>query len=1422
MGLALGAMPRSRRWVYDLLTSARAQLYGAPARPTHDDVLETLKALRQEGWVVSSYAYSTEVWTIRREALAVVYPALLEQQPLHELRQHLAAVDDYATPLGTSPRNLRRFGSMEVGAAAARLEAFSGTPRAQVEALVERLPYGHQDLETLINRALMDVIDADLLPMLSVDLQNPVLISLVMSQLATLAPAPFDLEPALTEYLAAETGPDSWGLRMLWAQWLLVMGQPEALDAHLPCWPSAEQAAQAGADKAVLTGRHSVEMLLACRHVIQGRWQEAERCFEHALALDKRISSARRGALGGMWGNTYYLMMLLQRPEPERLSRALKFALTECGRREPDSDTPEGLFAQAILMRQGERALQLRVFKPLSAPGQVRVMDVWRWLAWAWLKTGDAPTPLGAAELDAVTVLRGRLEAVGARTLLVWLDAALAVLLARPLEERPFFIGQTQADWQTTLDALLAVVDPSGKGAANATSAETRLLWTLQTEADGSVAALTPYEQKRGPRGWGKGKEVPLSRLHRSVEPLATPDVRVCAAIRQEGSSRTFRMDVAEALPALVGHPSVALRPNTEQLVEIAEATPELDVTRLPGPSGEADELCVRMLPFISPAGGTAQQDSWAASAAHQRELDALKCIRLLPDGPQRAKLYRLNPAQRRVALLLGEKGLKLPAASGAKQLQQVLAGLGAHFQIHSDATPVQAARELPADARLRAELHPEGDGLALRLVAAPFGPELPGGPRLVPGQGRARLVAALGGETLGVRRALEAETSHLETVLDACPMLAPVPPGAPCEWLLDSPDEALALLERLPTLNALQGVDWPKGQPVRVDSAQLGGLKLSLKSGQDWLGVDGELEVDEQLVLSLQQLLQLAAARRSRFVPLGEGRYLALTQELRERLDDLAAVAEPSGKAAQDLGALRVPTVAAPWLQQLADGAQTTQDAAFSQQLGRLDTARSLLPALPSNLQAALRPYQEEGFEWAMRLAHAGLGACLADDMGLGKTLQALAVLLARAGQGPALVVAPTSLLGNWRAEARKFAPSLAVRIYADAGAARTEQLATLGAGSLLLVSYPMVQIDQEAFAAKRWATLVLDEAQAIKNAAAKRSQAVFELQADFRLALSGTPIENRLAELWSIMRACNPGLLGSIQRFNERFAGPIERQRDRTAQRQLRRLIAPFILRRTKSQVLQDLPPRTELIYKVQPDAGEQAHYEALRRDTLEAAERSLQADAPGQAHLNILAGLTRLRRAACDPRLVNPQFGTVGAKVMAFGELAAELVANGHKALVFSQFVDFLALLKQPLDAAGIAYQYLDGSTPTHERTRRVDAFQAGQGELFLISLKAGGFGLNLTVADYVVIADPWWNPAAEDQASGRAHRMGQQRPVTVYRLVNQGTLEDKIIALHQQKRELADLLLEGAEAAAVPAADELLALMRGEGAPSDAED
>jgi SNF2 family DNA or RNA helicase len=459
----------------------------------------------------------------------------------------------------------------------------------------------------------------------------------------------------------------------------------------------------------------------------------------------------------------------------------------------------------------------------------------------------------------------------------------------------------------------------------------------------------------------------------------------------------------------------------------------------------------------------------------------------------------------------------------------------------------------------------------------------------------------------------------------------------------------------------------------------------------------------------------------------------------------------------------------------------------------------------LPSTLQVELRDYQREGFDWLARLAEWGVGACLADDMGLGKTVQALALMLLRAPRGPQLVIAPTSVAINWLSEAARFAPTLKVHSYLQ-----NRSLEGLGPLDLVVASYGLLQQDDQAFAAQHWTSVVLDEAQAIKNPSSKRSQAAMTLQADFKLIATGTPLENHLGELWNLFRFINPGLLGSQERFAERFATPIERG-EQPARKALKALIQPFILRRLKSQVLDELPPRTEITYKV-PLSSEEAHYyEALRQQALQTLVNAPQEQ---NKSLQVLAEITRLRRFCCHPSLVMPGAGLAGSKLAAFAEIVAELLENRHKALVFSQFVDHLSIVRKWLEEQGIHYQYLDGATSPKDRKTRMDAFQAGVGEIFLISLKAGGTGLNLTAADYVIHLDPWWNPAVEDQASDRAHRMGQQRPVTIYRLVTENTIEEQIVALHAKKRALADSLLDGGELSAKLDADALLSLLRGD--------
>jgi SNF2 family DNA or RNA helicase len=438
---------------------------------------------------------------------------------------------------------------------------------------------------------------------------------------------------------------------------------------------------------------------------------------------------------------------------------------------------------------------------------------------------------------------------------------------------------------------------------------------------------------------------------------------------------------------------------------------------------------------------------------------------------------------------------------------------------------------------------------------------------------------------------------------------------------------------------------------------------------------------------------------------------------------------------------------------------------------------------------------------------------------MGLGKTLQALAILLARAKQGPSLVIAPTSVCFNWQQEALKFSPTLNIKLFADSTTSIERELLLneLKPFDCVIISYGLLQRESELLKQVHWHSIVADEAQALKNPLAKRTKAAFALKGNFKMITTGTPIENDLTELWSLFRFINPGLLGNVKRFSQRFSIPIENAREdkmaaRKASQALKTLIQPFILRRMKNQVLTELPSRTEINIPVEMSAKEYAFYEALRLNAIDNISQNGQQAKAGEQRIKLLAELVKLRQACCHPKLVMRESEIPSAKLAALDILLEELKLNNHKALIFSQFVGHLQLIKRHIEAKGFSYQYLDGSTPQKERQKRVNAFQSGEGDIFLISLKAGGSGLNLTAADYVIHMDPWWNPAVEDQASDRAHRMGQLRPVTIYRLITQNTIEERIVALHQHKRDLADKLLSGNEAVTKLSVEDMLNLLK----------
>jgi superfamily II DNA or RNA helicase len=449
----------------------------------------------------------------------------------------------------------------------------------------------------------------------------------------------------------------------------------------------------------------------------------------------------------------------------------------------------------------------------------------------------------------------------------------------------------------------------------------------------------------------------------------------------------------------------------------------------------------------------------------------------------------------------------------------------------------------------------------------------------------------------------------------------------------------------------------------------------------------------------------------------------------------------------------------------------------------------------LPRDLAGTLRAYQRSGVDWLCLLRDAGLGALLADDMGLGKTLQALCAV-----RGRTLVVAPTSVLHNWAQEIERFRPGLSWALYHGPGRSLDPGV------DVTITSYAILRLDADKLAAERWDTAILDEAQAIKNPDSKVARAAYRLEADFRVTLSGTPVENRLDELWSQFHFINRGLLGSRRDFEERYAKPIGAGATEAAER-LRARVRPFVLRRLKNEVAPELPPRTEIVLRATLDESERDTYDAVRAATSRDVVDVL---ASGSGVLAALEALLRLRQAACHPALLPGQVAESSSKVELLLELVDEAIAEGHKMLVFSQWTSLLDLVEPHLRGAGFAFARIDGST--RDRGDVVDRFQAPDGPpILLASLKAGGVGLNLTAADHVFILDPWWNPFVEDQAADRAHRIGQDRPVSIYRLVAADTVEERVLALQEKKREIAEAALGTADRATALTRDDLLALL-----------
>lgn len=922
-------------------------------------------------------------------------------------------------------------------------------------------------------------------------------------------------------------------------------------------------------------------------------------------------------------------------------------------------------------------------------------------------------------------------------------------------------------DWKRALNALTLLGEQKtfGSEAVSASQKQTRMVWMIDLDDDDHANLYPKMQRLNSNGGWSRGRPVAVKRLRQEIgdfDYLTEQDRRICNHIEVEYENdyySYYRREIfvlrERAVVEAAGHPNVYWNSEGRPERPVRIAIAEFQLAALE----QNDSLLIKVVPYPEPN----RQYVFERTASDD------------------LVVYRVDPQHREVATILGQTGLKVPKQA-RQQVIDAISGIASMLTIQSEIGAQSVhAETVEADSRLQILLQPAGNGLQIEIFVQPFAN---GGPVYKPGKGGSTVLAEVDGVRYQTTRNLEQEQEFFDQLIDCCPGLYDT---VSAKWLLDDMEMALEVMLQLQKLDNFAVLKWPQGKPIRISrETDLSHAHFSVRKNNDWLSLSGNIQVDENHVIEIQNLITLLSVSSGRFVKLDDGQFIVLTNELRQRLDDLVGLGRRKGNE------LAFHPLASWTLHDLTEGMNVDAGRQWREQLKKLAEADDLHPRLPSTFKGELRDYQLEGYQWLSRLAYLGAGACLADDMGLGKTIQSLALILSRAADGPTLILAPTSVCNNWLEEAQRFAPTLNVCYFGSGD--RQKILDDAGSFDLIICSYGLLQTEAERLKQKYWHTIVADEAQAIKNPATQRSKAAMALKGDFKMITTGTPIENHLGELWNVFHFINPGLLGSLNEFNARYALDIENKRDPGVQRRLKRLLQPFILRRLKRDVLTELPARTEVTLHIELSAEERHFYEALRRNALQSIEELKKQIVPGgQQHLQVLAEITRLRRACCNPLLISPEVNISSAKLQAFEELVDELIDNHHKALVFSQFVAHLAIIRELLDKKGIQYQYLDGATSLPKRRKAVNAFQSGQGDLFLISLKAGGAGLNLTAADYVVHMDPWWNPAVEDQASDRAHRMGQKRPVTIYRLVAKDTIEDKIVALHKHKRDLADSLL-----------------------------
>ena len=723
--------------------------------------------------------------------------------------------------------------------------------------------------------------------------------------------------------------------------------------------------------------------------------------------------------------------------------------------------------------------------------------------------------------------------------------------------------------------------------------------------------------------------------------------------------------------------------------------------------------------------------------------------------------------------------------SSALTSLRRAIDSLQGIIEVRESILDTSTIPAQPSPGLLAVRIVPEKTDYHVSIMATAL-PE--GTARFFPAEGEETVYDEVGGLTHRVQRNLSLELSSYNELASFLDVTVKAEAINYTDFMVQSAEGLLLLLAYVFDHQNQYFVEWPEGKTLKFKGdVRNTNISISVKSDEEWFSVVGEVEMAGH-TYSLQELITMCSNTDIKgFIKLNEEEYVRMSETLKKHIAAMNAL-PLKGKER------RVSKYQVGALANMIEGLNSHTDGGYTAFKEKTKAAYALNPKMPRGMNATLRDYQKEGFRWMCRLDAWGAGACLADDMGLGKTLQALTFLTYKANKGPSLVVMPKSVLLNWASEAERFAPKLNI-IVLNKITKRDAVILQSKANDVLLCTYGLLTTEYSALTKKEWNVVCLDEAHQIKNRQTIASQTAMELKAASRIILTGTPLQNNLAELWNLFQFLNPGLLGPWARFRDNFIIP---PLDNRHTMLLKDLTTPFILRRTKKEVLTELPEKIVDKYLVEMSDKERKVYEEMRRLAEVKFKRQKSKQEREEAKtldINFFAELMRLRQAACDMRLVHEKWDEPSTKTLALIEILESITqTTENNVLIFSQFTSYLELIKPELKKRKWDFLYLDGQTPMEKRQQMVNQFQNGQCRLFLSSLKAGGLGINLTAANYVILLDPWWNPAIENQAMDRTHRLGQKRVVTVIRLVSSQTIEEKILNLHEKKQDLSDTILD----------------------------